>query len=533
MRLTSVYYSAKGDFMSEKSDTTQQSKEGKTVHILITQCLQNGFFLSDSNRLSLPIEVVNRLFLGTYSPPARRQLPTLSKPEPNRRNFHPDDLKEGPLYKFLSTVIDKKKRNSELHVIHLKDWHSLSPRYDEERRLYGGHCEADTWEAEPIEGFEQYLKPWGSDKAKYDAAKSLDGFKYSNKVTFYEVLSDSVFDFKQSKTIKHKQARDVKACLDSSSLSVSHLSLLLDNLIQKNQQDENTQIYVTVIGVYTDIKIKTLLVGLRSRYDLPNLMVSDVLTASPSLERHLEGLDFADKVLNVEIVSDLNTIVGILDKEKRDEKGVSSEEKQIPKALTADSIKWRDYRNYFLDKQTVLSYQDQHLAEYMKLTTKRSTDIYNQVYNLNVWLTWIGRVAIGLLLLLIIWNGFLVNITPLMDRFHLETIPIEVFVATGIGTFAQIIPLFFTKPQEQMQKNLAVLVRLRNYLETYSMTTAILRHHLTTPERLAEGDIEDLHKQMEAIKKAADSLKENFKDISYRPEDTSTSDTTGTPTSAG
>ena len=43
------------------------------------------------------------------------------------------------------------------------------------------------------------------------------------------------------------------------------------------------------IGVLTDIKVKTLLVGLRTRYDLPDLAVSDTFTASYMLERHLGG----------------------------------------------------------------------------------------------------------------------------------------------------------------------------------------------------------------------------------------------------
>ena len=50
-------------------------------------------------------------------------------------------------------------------------------------------------------------------------------------------------------------------------------------------------VYVVVIGVYTDIKVPTLLVGLRTRCDLPNLGVSDTFTASATLERHLAGLD--------------------------------------------------------------------------------------------------------------------------------------------------------------------------------------------------------------------------------------------------
>lgn len=511
------------------------SEASKTIHILITQCLQNGFFLSDSNRLALPEDEVARMLIGAYKEEVEEDRKSIIQniasrtavfrqfipdKKDNRRYYKRSDLKKGPLYRFLNTVINKPHRNAVLHVIHIKDWHTLSERYDEERKLYGGHCEADTWEAEPIDNYEEFLKPWGDDIQNRKKAQSLVGYPKDKdgKIIFYEVLSDSVFDFKRSTTIEHEQSVEAEFKQAHCPPSASHLSLLLDKLITGNEAGDKTQIYVTVIGVYTDIKIKTLLVGLRSRYDLDNLIVSDVLTAAPSLERQLEALDFIDKVLKVEVVSDLNTIVSVLDVEKRDAGGKTSEEAQIPKTLTENSIRWRDYRNYYLDKQNVLGYQDQQLAKYLKLTTRRSTDIYNQIYSANVFLTWIGRIALVMLLVMVFINAA-----------GIREISLESFVAAGIGSIAQIIPFLLTEPQDRMQKNLTILVRLRNYLETYSMTSAILRHHLTTPKRLAEGDIKDLEQQLEAIKKAAESLQQNFKDISYRPSD-ETSTTVNPPT---
>ena len=44
----------------------------------------------------------------------------------------------------------------------------------------------------------------------------------------------------------------------------------------------------------------------------PNLAVSDTFTASPTLERHLAGLDYAAKVLDVEVVHGINDLVGFL-----------------------------------------------------------------------------------------------------------------------------------------------------------------------------------------------------------------------------
>ena len=89
-------------------------------------------------------------------------------------------------------------------------------------------------------------------------------------------------------------------------LSVDGRPRALFDLAQEVDDDENVRcndrIYVAVIGVYTDLKIKTLLTALRTLYNIPNLAVSDTLTASATLERHLSGLDFAAKVLGVEVI---------------------------------------------------------------------------------------------------------------------------------------------------------------------------------------------------------------------------------------
>jgi len=474
-----------------------------TVHILITQCLQNGFFLSESSRLVMPPNEVERMLIGNQ---ALDKSDVEKDEKTNRRYLNQEKLKSGPLYLFFETMITKPNRNAHLHVIHLKDWHNLSDQYDAERRLYGGHCEANTWEAEPLDGYEPFLRPWGMDAQKRRQGQSLAGFHNPKwpKVKFYEVLADSVYDFRFAGTIHHEE--DIQSQLNAlrkqNRKTDSHLSLLLDKIIA-----DKTHIYITVIGVYTDIKIKTLLTGLRSRYDVPNLIVSDVLTAAPSLERHLAGLDFADKVLNVEIVSNLNTIISVMDIDESFE-GKSSEEPQIPLSLTEHTPKWRNYRNYYLDKQNVLAYQDQRLAQYLQLTTERSEEIYHQVYVTNRYLTWIGRIFVIVLLILIV-----------LDATGLADISLELFVIAGVASFSQIIPLFITGPQDRMRENLATLVRLRNYLETYSMTSAILRHHLTSPQRLEhDTSIENVEQQIDLISQAASGLRENFMDISGRLE---------------
>ena len=42
----------------------------------------------------------------------------------------------------------------------------------------------------------------------------------------------------------------------------------------EKQASQSASVYVAVIGVYSDIKVPTLLGGLLARYDLPNLAVS-------------------------------------------------------------------------------------------------------------------------------------------------------------------------------------------------------------------------------------------------------------------
>ena len=105
-------------------------------YILITQCLQNDFFINKECRLCLPDDEVERM-LGKK-----------------------DDSKK-PLEFFLKNLIggkdDNIKRNVSLHVINIRDCHYPGPSYDQERQEYGRHCESDTKGFEYIKGLEVYL----------------------------------------------------------------------------------------------------------------------------------------------------------------------------------------------------------------------------------------------------------------------------------------------------------------------------------------------------------------------------------------
>ena len=106
-----------------------------------------------------------------------------------------------------------------------------------------------------------------------------------------------------------------------------------------------------MIGVYTDVKVPILLAGLRARYLVPNLAVSDTLTASRGLERHLVGLDFADKLLGVEVIHGIEDLAAYV--------GSDLELDDESKLVAAPDF--GQFRSYFADKQNVLAHQSERL----------------------------------------------------------------------------------------------------------------------------------------------------------------------------
>lgn len=460
--------------------TVSQSTE-ETVYILITQCMQNNFFLSEENRLRMPEDQALQMLLQGDIEEIKSKVKLDAQKTADEKNkriiVDKDALKAGPLYQFLQATVGTKNRRNHLHVIHIRDWHEPSVSYDFERRRYGSHCEAGSWEAEPIVGFDAFLQPWKNEVGGAAQAQSVQGYTPENdpNTTFYEYLSDSLFDFRPNED-------------EDKSLLVQ----ILDNLLVDGD-GRLKRVYVVVIGVLTDIKIKLLLVGLRSNYEFENLIISDVLTASSTLERHLSGLDFADKVLNVEIIHSLNALASVLHPQHAD---------NIPNETIKNRPDFRDYRSYYLDKQNVLAYQDQQLLKYIELTGQRGAEVYGHIFGTNKWLT-----RFGFLFLL---ATFVMGIAKFVanDRF-----PLEVIVVTGGLSLTQLLTVFFSRPLGQIQKNLNNLVRLRNYLETYSTVTALLRHHLTSPERLQTDDLENLKEQLMIVQDVAREMSANFQDI--------------------
>ncbi|GDY50907.1 hypothetical protein SVIO_015300 [Streptomyces violaceusniger] len=110
-------------------------------YVLITQCLQNDFFLNLDCQLSLPDSAVSKLLLDSESGASLRA-------EGHRRVLSEAELRRSPLARFLDATVGSRMRghgDGVLHLINIRDWHVPGETYDLERRQYGAHCEADTW----------------------------------------------------------------------------------------------------------------------------------------------------------------------------------------------------------------------------------------------------------------------------------------------------------------------------------------------------------------------------------------------------
>jgi len=468
-------------------------------YVLITQCLQNDFLLNPECRLALPETMVRAMLLGRRRYELRtgegvRRLPAAA-------------VGAGPLGLFLEQTVGRRRRGEDgrgvLHVINIRDWHVPDDNYDDERRRYGAHCEAGTWGAGYIDGLEGWLDPAGSllsEEARYFEEGS---------VRVHHVHADSIFDFRPRRDRIGAQDRKFQS---------SALEVLVDVIVQGSDDDQerarellradphpralwalaneidddetvrsSARLYVAVIGVYTDIKVQTLLTGLRTRYELPNLAVSDTFTASTSLERHLGGLDFAAKLLTVEVVHGINDLVRFL--------GGTGDVEDEAEVVAADSF--ARYQGYFQDRQNVLAHESEKLLQYELLTQRRSLEVYETIRHANLFLIAWGSVFLTATLVLSILSAI-----GLVDW--------QVVAVTGGLSLVQFVGAFFSRPTADMQRNLTNLAVFKMILESHSLKTAIARFHLTTPQALRElqskreaGDasrqIAMLRKELEAI----------------------------------
>ncbi len=478
----------------------------ETRYILITECLQNDIFLNPECRIFLQDESVRKLLV------AKKDHDRYSIEHAPRR-IPAELLEHGPLGLFLKSTIGERFAKADagmLHVINIRDWHVPGDSYDAERRVFGRHCQAGTWGAGYIDGLAHYLDP----EQSHPDGKAR--FFEKGSVRIYHIHADSVFDFRprwdersqgQRKfhpselerlldvliTGRRDEIDKFAAALKSDAGRERRQSQVLNKIAMEaasaNAAAESAQLYVAVIGVYTDIKVQLILSGLRSRYDLANLAVSDTLTASKSLERHLHGLDFADKLLNVEVIHGIGDLACFL----------GSEPPLKDESNTVAAENYGKYRSFFGDKQSVLAYESEKLQEYSHLTGKRAIGVYDTIRRANT--------------VLLIWGSLFLAVALVGTILHLaapKRWPWEFTAATGGLGLLQLLASFFSKPMRDLQTNLNNLASLRMILESHSLKTAFTRFHLTTPEVLRElkstGEVERAHAQIKALEAQLDVI---------------------------
>ena len=463
--------------------------------VLITECLQNDFFLNDGCRLKLPDTVVPQMLVANQDFDLRAGG---NRPDGRRAAA----IERGPLGIFLDSTIGRAMDGkTTLHVINVRDWHVPGDEYDLERRTFGAHCEEGTWGVGYLEGAARWLDPTGvGDEATYSE---------KGEARLYHLKSDSVFDFKPRVGfrggLRKFRASELEDLLDvivqGSDADVERMRAALRDggfeaihamareIDSEDKPRTQHPVYIAVIGVYTDIKVQTLLVGLRTQYHLPNLAVSDTFTAAPALERHLAGLDYASKVLDVEVIHGVNDLALFLGQPPP----LEDESRVVARSSFAR------YRSYFQDKQNVLAFQDEKLRQYLQLTERRSLDVYERIKHANTFLIAFGATFLVATLVLAVAAA----VWPEHVRWELTA------VTGGVGLL-QLVTAFISKPIRDLQQNLTNLAVFKMILESHSLKTALARYHLTTPQtlrelqtpeeaKLAAAQVAVLQKQVHAI----------------------------------
>ncbi|MCQ8191395.1 hypothetical protein [Streptomyces rugosispiralis] len=444
-------------------------------YILITQCLQNDFFLNLDCQLSLPDGAVSKLLLDSESGASLRT-------EGHRRALSAAELRRSPLARFLDATVGSRTRghgDGVLHLINIRDWHVPGEAYDLERRHYGAHCEADTWGAAYVDGLTDLLAP--DVRAPADAEDGWGG-----KLRVHHVRSNTLFDFQHSSGGRPELSEPAP------------LTTLLDGLLGDGRRETT---HVVVIGVLTDIKVQLLLTGIRSRYDVRQLVVSDALTASRTLERHLTALDFCQRVLHTEVMTGLAELARFLGSRPDDDRRLSR----------GGDAEFVEYSSYIQDKQGILSYEDARMRDYRIQTAERLRRAQHTVGFASKFLLGLGTCLLASALLLSLVGVFL------PDRIGWQS-P-AVLGALGAG---QIVTLFFARPVRSVQDALAEETRYRMILETRSLKVALARFHITTAAALrrhddVEGQTDALARQLEILERMDTADIEQLKQLGVDP----------------
>ncbi len=423
--------------------------------VLITQCLQNDFFLNLNCRLVLPEDAARKLL----SHPITGQGFSEQK---SRRLIDNDTIANGPLGQILRVTVGQRlgggSRGSSrpsrgvLHLVNIRDWHITGDLYDRERRIYGTHCEAGTWGSDYLEGLMSLLDPVGTRRRVGDPLGKRSGFDplgaRRGSVIVHHVHSDTLFDLE-----------------GNASGSQSELEEVLRRIV--TPQTRGT-VRVAVVGVYTDIKVQIVLQSLRVRFNPDRLVVSDSLTASPTLERHLGSLDFASKVLGVEVMHGVGDLARYLGSDPGEDEDLES---------SANEVVFADYAQYFRDKQSIVSYEDSQMRSYRQQITGRLDETVNVVKRTNEFLIACGVLTLGATVVLAV-----------IAAVHPGRLPV-VLPATLLGlSVVQLVTVFFNRPVEELTRLLSREAVFRMLLESRSLRLALARYHLTTPQALRRDD---------------------------------------------
>ncbi|WP_086860779.1 hypothetical protein [Streptomyces milbemycinicus] len=460
---------------------------GEGQYILITQCLQNDFFLNLDCQLSLPESAVSKLLLDSEGGEALRT-------EGHRRVLPEAELRHSPLARFLDATVGSRMRghgDGVLHLVNVRDWHVPGEAYDLERRQYGAHCEADTWGAAYVDGLTDLLAPEAPPPT--DAGDAGDaGDDWGGRLRVHHVRSNTLYDFQD--TPAHSPGPG------SVPREPSPLAALLDGLLADGRHETT---HVVVIGVLTDIKIQLLLTGIRSRYDVRQLVVSDALTASRTLERHLTALDFCQRVLRTEVMTGLAELARFLGSRPDDDR-------RLTRGGGGDA-EFAGYSSYIQDKQGILSYEDARLRDYRIQTSERLRQAQRTVGFASKFLLGLGTclllTALLLSLLGVVFPGRVGWQSP------------AVLGALGAG---QIVTLFFTRPVRSVQDALAEETIYRMVLESRSLKVALARYHVTTANALRRHDdfgsqSDALERQLEVLEKIDAADFERLKGLGVTP----------------
>lgn len=422
------------------------SNEGP--YILITQCLQNDFFLNLNCRLALPADAAGKLLIH----PASGQAFSEAK---SRRSISARTLLGGPLGRLLTATVGQRQRGGglgTLHLVNIRDWHSGGDLYDHERRIYGAHCAAGTWGAEYLDGLIELLDPTGTRGQIGDPHRMKSGFAPEGtrrgNVVVHHVHSDTLFDLDRHASGSRSELAEV-------------LSLIIT-------PENRAAARIAVVGVYTDIKVQIVLQGIRVGYNPDRLAVSDSLTASPTLERHLGALDFASKILGVEVIHGVGELARFLGGDPGEDEELES---------SASEVAFADYAQYFRDKQSITSYEDSQLRSYRRQIAGRLSATVRLVRLTNTFLITCGILTLG--------STVVLSVIAATTHGRMPVVLPALLLGLSV---TQLLTILINRPADMLTRLLGREAVFRMLLESRSLRLALARYHLTTPEALHSDD---------------------------------------------